>query len=318
VKKNLFLAAGIAALALGGGQAFAGLSASGDAAISGMFDGSPLVIRSSSRFAGAIYSVTWKGMEFINSHDHGRLLQSASSFDGEGECFNPTEGGSTDDGVSQTSTSKLLAIYQGPGLLATNTQMAFWLKHGEKDGPHCTGAVNKTALSNHSLSKNVRIGFGGMPNVIEYIVAFQTPIDEHHTNAQFEALTGYMPGAFSRFWTYDGTTLADLAPSAGVTPTGIKRGGQQILPVITGTPDKRFAMGIYSPDLPQKGRHGGYGRAQFAMGSPNAVVKWNAVFHYEGAQVKPGQAYGFRLYVIIGSVNEVAASMKALMALSPH
>jgi hypothetical protein len=287
----------------------------GDSTISGMFDGSPLVIKTSSRFAGAIYSLTWKGQEFINDHDHGRLLQSASSFDGVAECFNPTEAGSASDGTKATSTSRLLAITHTNDDLATSTQMAFWLAPGGSDGTHCLRAINTTAVSNHTLLKNVQIGFSGMPNVIEYRVAFHTPDDEHHTKAQFEALTGYMPAKFSQFWTYDGTTLTDLPASAGYTAAGVKKGGQQILPIITGTPDQSYAIGIYSPDLPQAGRDGGYGRAQFLSGNTISVVKWNFVFHYEGAQVSPGQDYGFRMYVVVGSVPQVEASMKTLMEL---
>ena len=288
----------------------------GDSTISGMFDGSPLVIKTSSRFAGAIYSLTWKGQEFIDDQDHGRLLQSASSFDGVAECFNPTEAGSSSDGNKATSTSRLLAITHTAGDLATATQMAFWLAPGDSDGTHCLRAVNNATVSNHLLLKNVHIGFSGMPNVIEYRVAFHTPADEQHTKAQFEALTGYMPGKFSRFWTYDGATLKDLPASAGFTAQGVKKGGQQELPVITGTPDGKYAIGIYSPDLPQAGRTGGYGRAHFLKGNAISVAKWNFVFRYEDAQVRPGQAYGFRMYVVVGSVPQVEASMKNLMKLS--
>lgn len=32
--------------------------------------GSPLVVKTSAQFAGAIYSLTWKGQEFIDRADH--------------------------------------------------------------------------------------------------------------------------------------------------------------------------------------------------------------------------------------------------------
>ena len=57
-----------------------------DLSISAKVNGSMLAIRASGRTAGAIDSVTWRGKEFLNSFDHGRELQSASSFDGYGEC----------------------------------------------------------------------------------------------------------------------------------------------------------------------------------------------------------------------------------------
>ena len=54
---------------------------SGDAELRGAIGGKPLVIRTTSRLAGAIDSVKWAGVEFIDSHDHGRQLQSASNAD---------------------------------------------------------------------------------------------------------------------------------------------------------------------------------------------------------------------------------------------
>ena len=72
----------------------ANVSTSPNSSISAKVYGSQLTISTSARLAGAIGSLTWNGIEFINQDDHGRELQSASSFDGLGECFNPTEAGS--------------------------------------------------------------------------------------------------------------------------------------------------------------------------------------------------------------------------------
>ena len=87
---------------------------SGDAAIRAKAGTSEIVIRTTSRLAGAIDSLTWNGKEFIDSADHGRQLQSASNFDVgtrfTPETFNPTEAGSRGDGAGPTSTSKLLSL----------------------------------------------------------------------------------------------------------------------------------------------------------------------------------------------------------------
>ena len=70
---------------------------SGDAEVRAPAGDSEIVIRTTSRLAGAIDSLTWRGREFIDSHDHGRQLQSASNCDVDGtpfnETFNPTEAG---------------------------------------------------------------------------------------------------------------------------------------------------------------------------------------------------------------------------------
>ena len=138
---------------------------SGDAVIRASADGSEIVITTTSRLAGAIHSLTWNGREFIDSHDHGRQLQSASNLDLGGsfhnETFNPTEAGSMHDGAGPMSTSRLLWISAAGRELATVTQMAFWLRPGEASHGH--SAVNTTPLSNHLLQKQVHIGAPGLP-----------------------------------------------------------------------------------------------------------------------------------------------------------
>ena len=53
------------------------LSPSGDAVIRSPEGGGGITIRTTSRLAGAIDSLVWNKKEFIDSHDHGRQLQSA-------------------------------------------------------------------------------------------------------------------------------------------------------------------------------------------------------------------------------------------------
>jgi hypothetical protein len=111
---------------------------SGDAEISGTVGGRPLVIRTTSRLAGAIDSIKWAGVEFIDSHDHGRQLQSALNADVDGvfhvECYNPTEAGSVVDALGPKSTSRLEFLSAKDDILTTRTRMAFWLAPGMKSG----------------------------------------------------------------------------------------------------------------------------------------------------------------------------------------
>ena len=103
----------------------------GDAEFAGFIGGKPLVIRTTSRLAGAIDSIKWDGLEFIDSHDHGRQLQSALNADVDGvyhvECYNPTEAGSVVDALGPKSTSRLEFLSTKDGVLSTRTRMAFWL-----------------------------------------------------------------------------------------------------------------------------------------------------------------------------------------------
>ena len=56
------------------------LPLSGNAVIRSKVGQSEIVITTTERLAGGVHSLTWGGKEFIDSHDHGRQLQSAASF----------------------------------------------------------------------------------------------------------------------------------------------------------------------------------------------------------------------------------------------
>jgi hypothetical protein len=246
----------------------------------------------SARFAGAISSLTWNGVEFIDSSDHGRELQSAAHFDGASECYNPTEAGSSSDRF--TSSSELVSIAARGNKLESRTRMAFWLAPGQSS-PACPKARNAAALSDHELAKTVTIS----GNVIAHDVAFHVP--RHYTSAVFEALTAYLPERFNTFWSYD-VFSRQLRPLSDGP-------GEQSRPVIIATQDGQFALGVYSPSLPQPTRpNGGYGRWRFKA---ERVTKWNCVFRMR--DVRPG-IHAFRCYTIVGSLEDVRSTMQMLAA----
>lgn len=276
----------------------------GNATIRAAAGPSEIVITTTARLAGAIHSLKWNGREFIDSADHGRQLQSASNLDCgtpiTGETFNPTEAGSRRDGAGGQSTSRLLHWQVGTDSLQTETQMAFWLAPGEKSGPN--PAKNTTLLSNHLLSKRVHIGYRNLPHVISYDVTFTVPAGERHTQAVFEALTGYMPPAFAEFHQFNPQT-GQLGPLSDGP-------GEGQLPVVFCVPGGSHAMGIYAPPQPAPSTTGpSYGRFRFPKAK---VVKWNCVFRVTDRNgIAPG-ARGFRMFVIVGDVDTVCGSMRAL------
>lgn len=277
----------------------------GDAVIRAKAGPSDIVITTTNRVAGAIHSLTWNGKEFVDSHDHGRQIQSASNFDGGKtfipEVFNPTEAGSSADGVGPRSTSKLLALTAAGGELTTTTRMAFWLKPGEKSAGH--PARNTAPLSDHLLTKRVKIGHKTLPHAIEYDVTFAVPKGERHTFAQFEAVTGYMPPEFSEFLRFDKAdgTLKPLTDGPG----------EQADPMVLSTKDGGHAMGVYSPDQPSKGFAGaGYGRFRFAA---EKVVKWNCVFRVREPNGVPAGDYAFKCFVVVGSRKNCEDTLRALV-----
>ena len=279
---------------------------SGDAVIRAGSGDTKIVITTTTRLAGAIHSLKYRGVEYVDSADHGRQIQSASNFDAGGpfipEVFNPTEAGSMRDGAGPTSSSRLLKLRASGNVLETESLMAFWLAPGERSAGH--PARNTTILSDHRLKKRVTIGHTGHPNVIAYDVTFTVPKNEHHTYAQFEAVTGYMPDRFRRFWKFDTATkrLLPLDPGPGEQPA----------PVALSTVDGTSAMAIYSPDQPSPGfASAGYGRFAFP---DQHVYKWNCVFRVKNpAGIPPGD-YPFRCRTIVGTLREVEATLSELAA----
>lgn len=276
----------------------------GNATIRGAAGASEIVITTTARVVGAIHSLTWNGREFIDSVDNGRQLQSASNLDRGtpiyAETFNPTEAGTRRDGAGNKSSSRLLQWNVGTNSLQTTTQMAFWLTPGDKSGPNL--AKNTTVLSDHLLTKRVQMGYQDMPHVIAYDVAFKLPGGERHTHAVFEALTGCMPPEFSEFHQFNSQTgeLEPLSDGPGESPQ----------PVVFSVAGGTHAMGIYAPPQATPKTTGPtYGRIRFPA---EKVVKWNCVFRVTDlAGIVPGD-YSYRRFVIVGDLNTVRDSLRAL------
>lgn len=258
---------------------------------------STVVIQTRAKFAGAVSSLTFRGKEFIDTKDHGRLLQSASSFDGYGECYNPTEGGAAHNSQNEDVSVFKAGRVEG-NQLATTVDMGFWLSPGQSY-PHGCGnkksikqAVNTVPTSGHVLDKRITVGLPGFPNVIEHRVTFH--VLANYSSAVFEASTGYMPKEFSHALYYD--------PANGTEIDAANRQGEQAFPVILATPDSLYAMGVYSPQLPQQGV--GYGRFSF----PD-VNKWNCVFRETNITPRP---YSYQCLIILGTLNEVEDTLRRL------
>jgi hypothetical protein len=279
-----------------------------DGTIRAEFGSSEIVITTTNRLAGAIHSLKWNGMEFIDSHDHGRQLQSACSFDcatGKefwAECFNPTEAGSRADGAGKTTTSKLLRFQAEGTELRTTNQMAFWLAPEEKSSGR--PALNSTVLSEHQLTKRVAIGYKKLANIIEYETIFTVPKHERHHLGQFEALTGYMPREFNKFWSF--------RPGTGRLEELSDGPGEQEFPVVFSTEKGEYAMGVFSPDQPSKDyENAGYGRFRFPT---EKVVKWNCVFRVKNKNGIASGEHRFRVFVSVGTLEDVRASLVAVVA----
>ncbi|MCZ4223763.1 hypothetical protein [Pedobacter rhodius] len=279
--------------------------------ISASAGGYPIVLKANSKFAGGIYSLTWNGVEFIDAADHGRELQTASSFYSSysppswtAECYNPTEAGNHGDGSGGCTSSELLSFSTAGYILQTTTQMAFYSNSSAPTGS-CPSPINGyTILSNHIMSKTVTIGIPGMAHAIKYEVSHSVPSDEANlAMGQFEVVTGYMPSSFNTFWRFNqgNSTLTN------VTNEPDNEAGR---PIILAKSSGDYAMGVYCPAIGQAATNG-YG--QFSFGSTN---KWNLVQRIPN--IFAGQTYNFTAYICVGSLENVRVTMAQLVANYPN
>lgn len=290
-------------------------------------EGSPIEITSFPKaLGGAIGSVKWKGVEFINRADRGRELQSAISYDDNGECYNPTEAGTHTD-KKDTSSSVLRYVKYSPGVWENTAQMAFWL-YGDRVGGGCKdGPQVSTPFSKTLINKNINMNYKGDSAVIEYIVSFKNPVGVPKQKTTYELLTGYLTTDFHRFYEINPSnlTMVTVDNFIPLTSPGYPNSGSEISqrddhmrPIIASNQAGSHAMGAFFPKQSIPGVFHGYELFKFgikngATGGPQGkgTTKWSIV----ASDTSPNQSLRtFRVLLIVGSLNEVSAKLKSLMA----
>lgn len=253
-----------------------------------------ITIGLSSRTAGAIDSLYENGREYINSWDRGRQMQIAWTVNATGECNNPTEAGSSTDGIGHNTSSNWLTHSETSNSAHTTSKPAFWLK--PTDRPDCNNVVQ---LPGHVLSKYVTVG---VPNVserlIELISEVTIPASTNHLIVENPAL--YLAPEFNVFYALSTTncSLSSLSSS----------GGEQGSPIVASIVGGGSAIGLWSPDLPSSGfTSAGYGRAVFPFSQPaNSTTKINAV--YRRSNIAAG-TYDQQTYVAVGTLSQVQTAL---------
>ncbi|MBI3576857.1 hypothetical protein HY086_02325 [Candidatus Gottesmanbacteria bacterium] len=300
-------------------------AALGDAEIRGSFDGSDIVIKTTARLAGAIDSLTWKGKEFVDSTDHGRQIQTAWNVNNYGQCYNPTEAGAANDGLKNQSSTSLLLDFRITGQsYITKSKPAFWLNPGVYDDncewdvsssspPWKSGyTINKTKVSNFILEKNVKIGWQNLDNVIEYVSNITIPQDQN-LDVPIRSMilvhpAIYMPTDFSVFYRYDLRTasLSQLMPAYGYSP----------IPAILATPDGKYSLGLYTPDISWSGfpdneqkAYTGYATLDWRSFGNTMLLSTRIPVKPEAKSTFDPGTYAYRSYLIIGTLANVQNSM---------
>lgn len=260
--------------------------------------GKTLIISTSDKMAGAIDSVIWDNKQFINSVDHGREMQTATTYDGYGECLNPTEAGSGLDGDSSTSQASDISVAANE--MFTTSKMAYWVRVGQPyefgcGVPRQYFTKNTTNLSNDILKKHVTIGSLGFKNVIKEDISVY--VAEDHQSSTFEVVTGYMTAEFSEFYILD---------KSGITALVKNYASYENKPTIFATKDGKYAMGVYFPAF--NALTDVYLTYQFDNNTD--TKKWSI---YRRKEATPKGYYNFTAYEIIGTLEQVETTMKELI-----
>lgn len=300
---------------------------------------SDITVTVTNRLAGAVDSITWFGKEFVDSHDHGRQVQTALAFSPYGECYNPTEAGSAYDGTGMTSTSYLHDIFYlntEKSALQTQTSMAFWYNPN--------GCSVSPALSPFIMHKGIRIGevyhnnqSYYFPHAIKYDVTIQFPSQQLPSSidgAGVEAILHYLNSEFNRkdhVYRYNPATqsytkIGDCPSQTGTYLNCFQKDDWIDTAAFISEPviiehntNPTYAAGFIT-DTPigvtngQWYRVTRYDASTGKMPDGVSILKM-ALFHNlqrPSLSAWNGKAFSYRTYIIIGSVDNVKTTMRQM------
>jgi hypothetical protein len=248
----------------------------GDVTIRGKpHGGSPFVIRTYAALGGAIGSLLWRGVQFVNAHDHGRELQISVHYP-PGDHYEIDE---TGQHGTAPSLSRVLSATKLAANEMTDTVRP-WLYRGSTLSPDTL------------LSKTVTIGPIGMPaNVIEFDTA--VTVTDTRPFYQVEAPTAYMPESFNTFYYHTGAHWVRLST---LPYRHIVRH-----PMIAFDRKDGVAMGVYGFGNPQ-----GYGKLDFG-----SVTKLTV--GYKEAGPVHG-TYNYKVYLVVGRLAAVERTLATVEA----
>lgn len=268
-------------------------------------DGNYISMTSDTHYGGAITSLKFRNKEMVYTGEHGSSLMSAMTFDGYGECYNPTQGGSRIDaayfgGVVESTITR--STYTSNNTIYTGSELGYWMPPNTPypyacgQHPEQTMSVNTTVTSKVLLNANYGLGYAGYMNVMTNDVTFN--IDAAHASAGFEPSTIYTPDNLSDGWYIDLTT-GNLTPAVSAY--------EQNSPIIISTPDQQFAVGAMSKT----------NTLRYTYFSHPTLPLWAKIgtYYRTTTPVRANSAYKFQVQYILGTLEEVKATMLALKLL---
>ncbi|MGE6757772.1 hypothetical protein ACQKGO_07185 [Corallococcus interemptor] len=284
------------------------------------FGNATVQMGTSASHGGAVTSLNYGGMQYINNKDHGRQMQVAFSLDGYDEALMPTEAGSNRNKSDPISTTQVVGYGAQPGSMTSTVHPAYWLEPGEEAGEYNSEpyARNETLVSEDLITKDVTVGVGGHDNVIQYDSHIQ--LAAPHDKIYAEVPTTYVNGEFKNHYRFDPATgetreyprIHSEPPKDGEVRKGFPDEGGNV-PLIVATEGGTHAMAIWSPDEDRADLQ--YRLHQFDLGNPeDDCTKLGVTF---GMSENVPSDLKTRTYVIVGTVEEVKARLAELYSQNP-
>jgi hypothetical protein len=285
-----------------------------------------VTVRSNASAGGSVWSWVWNGIEFINTFDFGREMQS-SLFPGDTKNSNPTEAG---DAFSRRADRRGSPLYSLSNRANTQSSRAIPLEFNPQNFGGSPG--HPVVWKDVTMGKGLTLNFKNLGPVGQYSTYIKLDIPKSLPKAQVEIPSIYVPGKFNVYWTYDAAKQT-LTPVSAQVPDGCATKPPK------GYTYKTFGFGgvIVSDGTDVSTAHAMaiYGVNRSEGGSVNYFTLWSLTKVTECKQ-KPGTGPGdfstsklaavygpdtvstgentYRTWVMTGSINNVTSYMRSLYA----
>jgi hypothetical protein len=248
---------------------------------------------------GAIWSWTWKGRQFINTHDYGREMQMSLFY----KRHNPTQAGDGFFGdLADMHGSPLVSAGASGGVIKTASHPLEW-------NPRLFGAARHQLAIYTDVLFDTRVDLAFKPGVAAFTTSYKLPNTLPDETTQGEIPTAYLVAAFDSYYTVDAKAKSTTqvypasCSSSGnvgwVPPSGY--GG-----VIIATRSGAYALGVYSKMDTLGGPTDYFTLWNFI--ACNQTSKFSAV-HTNGW---PAGTASYTTYILTGSLAAVESNMYAL------
>lgn len=280
---------------------------------------------------GTFWSWIWNGVQFVNTTDYGREIQSDLFCDASSGCVsgwghgdpgvpssqNPNEAG--DDAALANNPdaahgSPLASYSVGTNEIKTSTVPLDWNPSGSTESPplqQWQSYLYNTTL----ISKDVQFGWGGMSGVARYTTTFHVP--SYLSATASELPTGYLQPNFNTYFTEDAATNTLSGPlTIPICPSTYSplsfQPGSGYGGVIISTSNQQTAMGVYGRLTTVGGPVDHFEMWDWSHNNcPSQTSKWSVVRY---GSMNAGDN-SFTTFVITGSVSQVRSWMAQLYAM---